>query len=649
MKGKLLTFIILLMCAFPSFVVLSQEKTLFTIGGEPVNVADFEYIYKKNNINNKADYSKASLQEYLDLYTNFKLKVKEAESEGMDKDPAILDELSSYENQLFDSWLDKKITDKLVQEAYDRSQYDVSVSHIFIACDKNRPEEIQSTKKSIEAIYSLLVDGANFEETAKTYSSDKTSREEGGYLGYYTALQINYKAFEDAAYNTAVGKFSKPFQTEMGWHIVKVNDKRPARGKIKVAIIKKLIPPFEEQQPLVEKQVDSIYNALKNGASFADLAKTLSDDQFTNYNGGQLDWFGISQYAQVFEDAAFGLQKNGDICAPFKTKTAWYIIQRLDRAGIPTYEDAKPNLYSKVKKSDRYANARYEMADSLYNAWHIKIDQVVFDSIKARTLVAFNNIPFTFPGSATETTLFKGDNGIDVSDNYFGRLMEGNFRFSKGLISESKFTELFKIAKGEMVMELLKKRLPTTDADYGHLVKEYKDGILLFDQMEKNVWSVAMQDTTGLKNYFNNNREKFKYADRANVATYQFEDEKSAKSFLKLAKKYPTVNDSTLLEKCKALNIQTTLKTETIEKNGTGMSNQIKWTKGFSAVIKNDNKFSVVRTNNILPARLKEFDEVKGFVVAAYQDEIEKKWIAALKKKYPVVVNQSVFEGLIKK
>ena len=648
MKGKLLNFIILLMLLFPNFVVLSQEKTLFTIGGESVRVADFEYIYKKNNINNKADYSKASLQEYLDLYTNFKLKVKQAESEGMDKDPAILDELSSYENQLFDSWLDKKITDKLVQEAYDRSLYDVSVSHIFIGCDKNKPEDIQSAKKSIEAVYGLLKDGASFEETAKTYSFDKTSKEEGGYLGYYTALQINYKLFEDAAYNTPVGQFSKPFLTEMGWHIVKVNDKRAARGKIKVAIIKKLIPPFEDQQPIVAQQVDSIYNALRNGANFADLAKILSDDQFTNYNGGQLDWFGISQYAQVFEDAAFGLQKNGDICAPFKTKTAWYIIQRLDKTGIPTYEDAKPNLFSKVKKSDRYVNARYEMADSLYNAWHIKMDQTVYDSIKARTLVAFNNIPFAFPGAPTETTLFIGDNGINVSDNYFGRLIEGNFRFSKGLIAESKFNELFKIAKGEMVIELLKKKLPTTDADYGHLVKEYKDGILLFDQMEKNVWSVAMQDTTGLKNYFNANREKFKYADRANVTEFQFDDEKSAKSFLKLIKKYPSASDSTLLEKCKTLNLNTSTKTEIIEKNQ-GISNQIKWIKGFSAITNNTDTYSIYKTNSIQPARLKEFDEVKGFVVAAYQDEIEKKWIADLKKKYPVVVNQSVFEGLIKK
>ena len=636
------------MLLFPNFVVLSQEKTLFTIGGESVRVADFEYIYKKNNINNKADYSKASLQEYLDLYTNFKLKVKQAESEGMDKDPAILDELSSYENQLFDSWLDKKITDKLVQEAYDRSLYDVSVSHIFIGCDKNKPEDIQSAKKSIEAVYGLLKDGASFEETAKTYSFDKTSKEEGGYLGYYTALQINYKLFEDAAYNTPVGQFSKPFLTEMGWHIVKVNDKRAARGKIKVAIIKKLIPPFEDQQPIVAQQVDSIYNALRNGANFADLAKILSDDQFTNYNGGQLDWFGISQYAQVFEDAAFGLQKNGDICAPFKTKTAWYIIQRLDKTGIPTYEDAKPNLFSKVKKSDRYVNARYEMADSLYNAWHIKMDQTVYDSIKARTLVAFNNIPFAFPGAPTETTLFIGDNGINVSDNYFGRLIEGNFRFSKGLIAESKFNELFKIAKGEMVIELLKKKLPTTDADYGHLVKEYKDGILLFDQMEKNVWSVAMQDTTGLKNYFNANREKFKYADRANVTEFQFDDEKSAKSFLKLIKKYPSASDSTLLEKCKTLNLNTSTKTEIIEKNQ-GISNQIKWIKGFSAITNNTDTYSIYKTNSIQPARLKEFDEVKGFVVAAYQDEIEKKWIADLKKKYPVVVNQSVFEGLIKK
>lgn len=636
-----------------SLSIFGQEKTLFTIDKKPVSVSEFEYIYKKNNINNKADYSKASLQEYLDLFVNFKLKVKEAQESGADKDPVLMDELQSYENQLFESYLDKKIMDKLTEEAYKRSLQDVSISHIFISFDPNSPKSISEAKTNIDNVYSLLQGGSSFEELAKVYSMDKNSRDNGGLLGYFTALQIAYKPLEDIAYTIKKGTYSTPTMTEAGFHIVKVNDIRPANGRIKVAIIKRLISPFDSLQTKTKNQIDSIYAELKKGADFGDMARRLSEDNYTNFNGGELDWFGIGQYNETFENEAFALQKDLDMSLPFKTKTAWYIIKRLEKAKIATLDEVKPILETKIRKSSRYETAKNTFADSLFKNWNLKIDQLAFESLKSKTLNGFEKNENNYVMVDQPKSIIFGFNGYKIDENQLGHAIEDNLGYSKGLAGESRFNAIYTRAFTGQMLDLYRTYLINTNSDYGNLVKEYKEGILLFDQMEKNVWSKAMEDTTGLKNFFEKNRDKFKYNERAAVSAYSFKNAKKAKAFSKLALKNKNLSDSLALNILNSLglkeNTDFTVEQISVEKNNNALSSIILWVPGNTKSIPTKDEFIVYKTNSISPARPKELEEVKGFVVAAYQEEIEKNWIKTLKLKYPVVINQGVLDELIKK
>lgn len=638
-----------------NFIGFAQNKTLFTLDKNPISVSEFEYIYKKNNINNKADYSRASLQEYLDLFINFKLKVKAAQESGADKDPALLEELQSYENQLFDSYLDKKVMDKLTEEAYKRSLQDISISHIYISIDPNNPKSIEEAKTNIDNVYGLLQKGGNFEELAKVYSMDRNSKDNGGLLGYFTTLQIAFKPIEDAAYSLKKGAYSAPILTEAGYHIVKVNDIRPANGRIKVALIKRLIPINDSLQELTKNKIDSIYAELKKGADFGEMAKKLSEDNYTNFNGGELDWFGIGQYNEIFENQAFALQKDQDISMPFKTKSAWYIIKRLEKSKIATYEEVKPILEAKIKKSSRYDLAKNAFADSLFANWQLKMDEGVLQNLKTKTLTGFEKNENNYVAVDQPKKVIYGANGYSIDENQLGHSIEENLSYSKGLAGESRFNAIYKRAFTDQMLNLYKSYLSNTNSDYGNLVKEYKEGILLFDQMEKNVWSKAMEDTTGLKNYFDNNRNKFNYNERALVSAFVFKDSKKAKAFSKLATKNKNWSDSLILEKLKSIgwvqNTDFTYDQLNIEKGNHPLSASILWVPGFTKAIAIPTKseFGVFKTDAITPARQKEFDEVKGFVVAAYQEEIEKNWIKSLRNKYPVVVNQEVFEQLIKK
>ena len=182
----------LVLLSFSSFAQKSnQTSVIFTVAGEPVTVGEFEYVYTKNNINNQADYSEKSLTDYLSLYENFRLKVKEAEAMHLDTIPSLKNELEGYRKQLAKSYLtDKEITDKLIQEAYDRSKQEVNVSHILIGCDENAnpADTLAAYKKALE-FRARLEKGEDFaklaKESAEKHKGDPSAKDNGGLIGWF--------------------------------------------------------------------------------------------------------------------------------------------------------------------------------------------------------------------------------------------------------------------------------------------------------------------------------------------------------------------------------------------------------------------------------------------------------------------------------
>ncbi|MFC5269103.1 peptidylprolyl isomerase [Adhaeribacter terreus] len=502
--------------------VAKQEPVLETIGSKPVYTSEFQYVYNKNNANAENAYSKGSIEEYLNLYTNFKLKVMEAEARGLDTTDSFRRELDGYKQQLAQPYLtEKSVTDKLVREAYDRMQKEVNASHILInvAADAD-PKDTLAAYNRISEIRKQIVGGQNFETVAREVSQDPSARENGGKLGYFTALQMVYP-FEDAAYKTPVGQVSQPVRTRFGYHIIKVNDVRQAQGEIKVAHIMVRATPGMPKADSAEakRKVDEIYNRVKKNENWDKLTSQFSEDAGSANNGGELPWFGTGRMIPSFEEAAFNLKNVGDISQPVLTPYGWHIIKLLEKRGLPTYEETEASLRAKVAKDSRSElnKAAFLKRIRTENKFtEIKAAKELALS-KADSSVVKGTFKYTPAGSkdkTLETPLFLiQDKKYTIKD--FFDYVQSNQQIRKNHNPRHYMESLYNQFVDASLVNYEKANLENKYVDYKMLVKEYRDGILLFQLMDEKVWSKAIEDTTGLKAYFEQNKEKYKWDTRA--------------------------------------------------------------------------------------------------------------------------------------
>ena len=305
-----------------------NDKVLFSIGDEKVYVSEFNYIYEKNNAKD-ADYSKESLEEYLDLYKKFKLKVHKAKDVGLDTVKTLREELAGYRKQLANSYLkDKEINARLIDEVVERMKEDVEVSHIFVSAEDRATQQVKSgALMKVNEIKKKLDGGSPFDLMAKSLSEDRSSANKKGYLGYYTApLPNGFYEFENAMYETKKGQISQPVKSKMGYHVIKVLDRRPARGQVEISHILLRKKGVNRTLPKTKILADSVYLLLKEGRNFENMAGKFSDDSKTKAKGGYLGFIGINQFDKIFEDAAFALENDNDYSKPIETDIGFHII-----------------------------------------------------------------------------------------------------------------------------------------------------------------------------------------------------------------------------------------------------------------------------------------------------------------------------------
>ena len=355
-----------LVCTFIVGQLFSQSEVLLDIAGDKITLGEFDLVYHKNNASAQAIDPKTK-EEYLEMYINFKLKVKEAEDAGMDTAATFVRELEGYRAQLAAPYLtDQNVTDELIKEAYERMKYDVNAYHILINVSTNAaPEDTFKSWLQCQQIKRDLTDPeTQFETMAKKHSTDPSAAKNGGNLGYFNVFQMVYP-FESAAYNTPVGQISDPVRTRFGYHLLWVKDKRPAYGEIQVAHIMVKLEEGESEESLIKKKqkADEIYKKVMIGEDFAEMAKQYSDDRGSAAKGGELPWFGTGRMVKVFEDASFGLKNNGDVSEPIRTQYGWHIIKRLDKKGTPAYEDIKADLKIKVTRDGRGVKSKKAFYD----------------------------------------------------------------------------------------------------------------------------------------------------------------------------------------------------------------------------------------------------------------------------------------------
>lgn len=642
----------------------TTDPVLFTYSGIPVTKSEFIQVYEKLNGQDTALYSPKSVDDYLELYTNFKLKVKEAESMGLDTTQSLTNQLAEYRKQLAQNYLyDKQITDKLVAEAYERLSKEVQVSHILIACkeDAAPADTIIAHKKALEAYHRAKAANADFGSIAKEMSEDPSAKENRGDLGFITALQTVYP-FETAAYKTPKGTVSKPIRTKFGYHIVKTGETRPARGKIQVAHI--FIPSkatdTPEQQKTAEQRINGVVAELSvPNADFGEIAKRISEDRSSSANGGKLDWFGTGKMFPEFEEAAFALKNKGDVSKPLRTPIGWHIIKLLDKKPIGTFEEVKDEVRRRIEKDSRARVSKMTFINRLKKDYQlqekpaakVEFKQWISSDVMRNKWKAEKVGNHSAEMFSIVTTDAKRQKRF-YTQNDFAKFVESaqnKIRVSDSATAVDKLYEMF---VERSLVDLEEGQLDTKHPEFAKLMREFRDGNLLYELMDKKVWKRAIVDSMGLKKFFADNSSKYQWNERAEAAIITCSTQDIAKKYVAIA---DTANIYTLEKNLKNGKVQDAkIEVRTFERgqspNSPTLDAMTTWKKGVSGPIaEKDGKFSVVKIIQVMPAAPKKLEEARGFVIADFQGLLEKNWLTELRAKYPVKIDQAVLKSIYRK
>jgi peptidyl-prolyl cis-trans isomerase SurA len=644
--------LILLLVAFIFPLTTSAQKggpVVFTVDTDTIWGAEFERVFNKNNRNPELKPSMEELEEYQNLYVRFKLKVKEAYRLGMDTNEAYVKELAGYRKQLSQPYLtDKTITERLIKEAYDRMQYEVDASNLMIHLSPvANPADTLEAWLRINKWRDLIVSGEiPFDRLTMDSSSDEHGRTKAGRLGYFSTFNMIY-SFENQAYNTPVGEVSPVFRTTFGYHVVKVNDVRETRGDLKVAHILIRINN-EADYELNRPRIDAIYDRLKNGESWDQLVMDFSEDFNTRERNGELNWLKSigGNVPKAFREASYGL-KDGSYSEPVKSELGWHIIKRIEKKPMLSYDDLKESIKLKIAR-----DARSELNKEAVLA-RIKgeNDFVVYEK---------NWVEYV---SQLDTTALTGVNWIAPE-----RLQSDSiilFTIGKKDFSNADFSTFIQqnpVAVGSVEPEYYANRLFTTYCDnqnmtyeesileekypdFKYLMQEYHDGILLFELTNEKVWSKATEDTTGLKKFFEDNGANYTWKDRAVTRLYTCSDAKTAKKVKKALAAGKTDEEmNEVFNKKNPLALKITEKI--IERGKDSTMDALNWDGGLQSISDAGNTTTYVRFDTIIPAGPKLLKEAMGPVTSDYQGYLEDAWIAELKKRYKLEINQGALSQL---
>ncbi|HRN93719.1 MAG: peptidylprolyl isomerase [Chitinophagales bacterium] len=637
------------------FSQVEKSTTLFTVAGEPVTVGEFEYVYTKNNVNNQADFSEKSLSEYLDLYKNFRLKVKEAEALKLDTITSLMTELSGYRKQLAKSYLtDKEISEKLLQEAYERSLRDVNASHILIKCDENaNPQDTMLAYKKAMSIRQRLIKGEDFGKLARENSDDPSAKDNDGNLGWFSVFQMIYP-FESAVYSLKPGEVSMPVHTQYGYHIVKLNSSRPAQGEIHTAHLLLKFPEGanDAQKKKIATQIDSIYQAIVSGkVSFEDAVAQFSEDRTSRNKKGDLPWFGTGRMVPQFEEAAFALKNDGDISNPVQTAYGWHIIKRLEKRDAPKYDEVKSTLKRKIERDSRSQVAKGILVEKIKRENNFKdfpankkeffaaVDSTITKgTLNTAELEKLNKPLFTIANNTYSQADFAGY----ISKN-------AKHRGDKN--KEQLLEEYYENFVAQSALDYEESQLETKKPEFKSLMKEYRDGILLFELTDREVWSKASKDTVGLNAFHEQNKNKYMWGNRVQAVIYNTTDKTLAEKAHKMALKKNADEEKI---KAKLNKPDAAAKISTIdgkyEKGQYNVIDEIDWKVGVTPVkMLDDSSYRFIVVKALVAPEPKTLKEAKGYVVSDYQEYLEKTWLDNLRRKYPIKVNESVLKALIKK
>jgi peptidyl-prolyl cis-trans isomerase SurA len=612
-----------------------EDVTVFTIGKKPVMADEFIYLYKKNHQNKKEEFTTAKVEEYLDLFINFKLKVTEAQARGIDTTQSFKTEYNSYKDELRKPYLpDSKLLDSLVHLTYNRLKEEVNASHILIGVKENAgPADTLVAYNKIMEIRKRAMSGEDFGTLAQQYSEDPSAKTNKGDLGYFTSLQMVYP-FETAAYTTKKGEISLPVRTRFGYHILRVNDRRPAKGEVEVSHI--MVRTGENKDNAKSKNtIFEIYDELQKGVDWNDLCKQYSEDPSSKDSGGKLRPFSSGMMATVpeFERVAFELKNPGDISDPVQTQFGWHIIKLDQKIPLGSYDDLASALKGKVSRDERVQVSKHAVYEKLKREYHFvesaQVKNKLF-SLADSTLINGNWFP-KFDNGA-KSVLFSLD-GKNFFVNDFINYVHYNHK-PTALEPAAYIKQLYNAYADAQLTDALEQKIASRYPEYKWLLREYYEGILLFDIMEKEVWNKASEDSVGQREYFEQHKDTFKAGERVSATIYSATTAEHIDELKSLLEK----NDTASVRKSIAAH-KIKVEEGAYEKDDRIVLGKVEWRPGIHSATNNNLSYVVV-ISKILPPGNKTFEEARPEVISEYQSFLEKKWIAVLRKKYPVKINK---------
>ncbi len=630
-----------------------EDPILFSIGDQDVRTSEFLYIYNKNNAGN-ADFSEASVREYLDLYKKFKLKVHHARELKMDTIDRLNTELAGYRDQLAATYLnDNSVMGRLAREAYERMGTEAEVSHILIKLPKNQFQlDTSQAYKIASQVHESIVSGSvTFEDAAKSMSQDDKNKADGGYIGYIKALMPKgYYALETAIYNLVPGNISKPVRSPRGYHIVKLHSLRDAQPEVEVAhILVKKKKKATDNHEAARRRIADIHNRLVRGVPFEELASKESDDSQSARKGGRIGYVKTGEYDLEFEKAVLALTEDQQISEPVETRIGFHVLKRLGIKELKSFQDAKRGIENDLRRTERAAISRQVMIDRIKSEEELSINENARNKFFALIDDAsFFTYRWIRPENIDDEAVISFKNGFSKTVIDFVKYIESHPKERVRLKPKRKTAalhELFNSFVNEACLELEKSQLEKKYPEFASLMREYEEGILLFEITKDHVWDKASADTAGLKNYFEQHRSDYVHPEKIDVVTFTITNstEKQAKKIAKQIKKKSTAE----IERLYPTIPQDAKSILRSDKD----SARYAWKEGklssLRAIGENGNAFIISKTLKNTPPQPKELNECRGYVIADYQELLEKNWIEELNSKYKVKENSDAINAII--
>lgn len=614
----------------------AKDPVVMTVNGVDVPKSEFEYLYHKNS---QQQIEAQPIEEYVGMFELYKMKVADAKAEGIDTTAAFIGEMAQYRRDLASPYVaDSLYLNSLVDEAYKNSLEELDYFHIMFPKGQNARENAANRQKA-DSVRTALIGGADFEQLAREYSSDRTVATNGGNLGYIASGRLPY-SFEHAAYALRPGEISEVVESSAGYHILKGGKRRPARGSVRAAHIMKMVRPGStpEQELAAKNAIDSLYNVVKeNPESFEQVAMTNSDDQGSARMGGQVGWFTAGQMVPEFSEKAFEIEV-GEISEPVRTNFGWHIIKKLDAHGVRSREEIKPELLKQFgdPRDERFKMVRANRDKNLEKKHKASKKDKSYQALKG--YVAANGIDSVFYATFTGNpeVLYVIEGNPTTVGNFVSNSMNETLvpdTYMAGLVLEDRLETAYDTS----LLEAEEEWLYANNSDYRHLLNEYRDGSLLYEVSLKKVWDKAANDTQGLENYFASHRSDYTFK------------EPRAKGFLVLAKS-DSVADL-IKARYPELAKDTALQTLRQEFRNEAVIDRLLAPEGLNRFVDKvmfdgpdpelNPKYPVYF---ILDARVitepEEMNDVKGAVTSDYQQLLEQNWTTELRKKYPVIRNE---------